>query len=316
MYASLLADRRSGSENGVSSGAGPWLAGASRGPRRFVTARPSEPLAGYRTTRSSPRGARRGASPPASRISLSARASRKDRNVETSPLRETPLTANDPRRAVPGRLDRRQTSTCRSRALPTFCVGACVRMAPASLRGVVPIIIGHYRTRVVVSRRQRRDAPRFRQLTRHKNARRPLSRHNTAVPSPWALTSRASPPGTGSPFLSPARPSPRTTWVRTGPRHVRDACILCRSSGRLFATRGVSFPQTLQSRGRTSRAFVPGAGPRGARALACQPRASSDAYPPPVRRPLSHQARSRTGASSTAPATKVAPSSLSSASAR
>lgn len=150
-----------------------------------------------------------------------------------------------------------------------------------------------------------------------KNAPRSPSRHNTTVPSPWALKSRASPPGTGSPSPSPARPSPRTTWVRAGPTRPRRPRNLP-----IFATRALwrFLPPDSRDRedGRRTRGSpVP---PLGERVYARIKAHDSPSDPTPHPHPRSvspvHQARSRTGASLTAPATKVAPSSLSSASAR
>ena len=243
-------------------------------------------------------------------------ASRKDRDVEASPLRTTRFDRNDRRRAVSDRLDRRRTFTYLLTRSPrsAWARARVWRGRPPRPRAVSSQFASHNRASLGGNDETRR----FRSELTQKNAPRSPSRHNTTVPSPWALKSRASPPGTGSPSPSPARPSPRTTWVRAGPTRPR-----CPRNLPIFATRALWRFLPPDSRDREDGRQKARVGPRcrpsaSACTLASRHDSPSDPTPHPHPRSASpvHQARSRTGASLTAPATKVAPSSLSSASAR
>ena len=210
--------------------------------------------------RTSPRGARRGVSPPAYRISLSALRVRKDRDVEASPLRTTRFDRNDRRRAVSDRLDRRRTFTYLLTRSPrsAWARARVWRGRPPRPRAVSSQFASHN----CASLGGNDETRRFLSVDSKKRAAFAFSSQHHR-PFTMGVEVESITPGDGVTFPKPGQ---------TVTAHYVGACRSDTSatpseSADLRDARIMAFPspRLSRSRGRTSRAWVPGAAPRRAR---------------------------------------------------
>jgi hypothetical protein len=213
----------------------------------------------YRTMRTSPRGARRGSPRPRTGFPCRHCASRKDRDVEASPLRTTRFDRNDRRRAVSDRLDRRRTFTYLLTRSPrsAWARARVWRGRPPRPRAVSSQFASHNCASLGGN-----DETQVNEVDSKKRAAFAFpSQHHR--PFTMGVEVESITPGDGVTFPKPGQ---------TVTAHYVGACRSDTSatpseSADLRDARIMAFPspRLSRSRGRTSRAWVPGAAPRRAR---------------------------------------------------